>query len=51
MITVIGIRFRRAGKIYYFEPDDVMYEQGQHAIVETARGIDLYFYLLLEHIS
>ena len=40
MITVIGIRFRRAGKIYYFEPDDVTYEQGQHAIVETARGIE-----------
>ena len=40
MIAVIGIRFRRAGKIYYFEPDDVTYEQGQHAIVETARGIE-----------
>lgn len=40
MITVIGIRFRRAGKIYYFEPEDTVYEQGQHAIVETARGIE-----------
>nr|WP_302598891.1 stage 0 sporulation family protein [uncultured Cellulosilyticum sp.] len=40
MITVIGIRFRRAGKIYYFEPENVTYEQGQHAIVETARGIE-----------
>lgn len=40
MITVIGIRFRRAGKIYYFEPDNVTYEQGQHVIVETARGIE-----------
>lgn len=41
MITVIGIRFRRAGKVYYFAPeDDVVYSQGQHAIVETARGIE-----------
>lgn len=40
MITVIGIRFRRAGKVYYFEPEDVVYEQGQHVIVETARGVE-----------
>lgn len=40
MITVIGIRFRKAGKIYYFDPDTLQYEQGQHAIVETARGIE-----------
>ena len=41
MITVIGIRFRRAGKVYYFAPEDnVIYNQGQHAIVETARGIE-----------
>lgn len=41
MITVIGIRFRRAGKVYYFAPeDDVLYSQGQHAIVETARGVE-----------
>lgn len=41
MITVIGIRFRRAGKVYYFAPEDnVVYSQGQHAIVETARGIE-----------
>ena len=41
MITVIGIRFRRAGKVYYFAPEDnVIYNQGQHAIVETARGVE-----------
>ena len=40
MITVIGIRFRRAGKIYYFDPEETQYEQGQHAIVETARGVE-----------
>lgn len=41
MITVIGIRFRRAGKVYYFAPEEnIIYGQGQHAIVETARGIE-----------
>lgn len=41
MITVIGIRFRRAGKVYYFAPEeDIVYGKGQHAIVETARGIE-----------
>ena len=40
MITVIGIRFRRAGKIYYFDPEEIAYEQGQHVIVETARGVE-----------
>jgi len=40
MITVIGIRFRRAGKVYYFDPEKVVYEQGQHVIVETARGVE-----------
>ena len=40
MITVIGVRFRTAGKIYYFDPEDVKYEAGDHVIVETARGIE-----------
>nr|WP_307993208.1 stage 0 sporulation family protein [uncultured Niameybacter sp.] len=40
MITVIGIRFRTAGKIYYFDPEDNNYVQGEHVIVETARGIE-----------
>lgn len=40
MITVIGIRFRRAGKVYYFDPEEFTYEQGQHVIVETARGVE-----------
>lgn len=40
MITVIGIRFRTAGKIYYFDPEDNEYVQGEHVIVETARGIE-----------
>lgn len=40
MITVIGVRFRTAGKIYYFDPEDNNYEAGEHVIVETARGIE-----------
>lgn len=40
MIRVIGVRFRQAGKIYYFDPVDFDIEVGQHVIVETARGIE-----------
>lgn len=40
MVKIIGVRFRKAGKIYYFAPGDLQIEQGQHVIVETARGIE-----------
>ena len=40
MIKVIGVRFRRTGKIYYFDPTDLNIETGQHVIVETARGVE-----------
>ncbi|NLK37894.1 MAG: stage 0 sporulation family protein [Epulopiscium sp.] len=40
MIEVIGIRFRKAGKIYYFDPDGRQIIKGSHAIVETARGVE-----------
>jgi len=40
MIKVIGVRFRRAGKIYYFDPLDFEIEAGANVIVETARGIE-----------
>ena len=40
MIQVIGVRFRRAGKVYYFSPGDLEIEAGQNVIVETARGIE-----------
>lgn len=40
MIKIVGIRFRNAGKIYYFDPKDFEMEVGSHAIVETARGIE-----------
>lgn len=40
MITIIGVRFRNAGKIYFFDPQDNNIEKGQHVIVETARGVE-----------
>lgn len=40
MIKVIGVRFRKAGKVYYFDPSNFEIEQGAYVIVETARGIE-----------
>ena len=40
MIKVIGVRFRTAGKVYFFDPAGLEVESGQHVIVETARGIE-----------
>ena len=40
MTTVIGVRFRKAGKIYYFAPGELQIEKGNHVIVETARGVE-----------
>lgn len=39
-ITVIGVRFKEAGKIYYFDPSDLEITTEDHVIVETARGIE-----------
>ena len=46
MITIIGVRFRTAGKIYYFDPAGRKIKTGDHVIVETARGIE-YGYVVL----
>ena len=40
MVKVIGVRFRTAGKIYFFSPGKFQVEQGSHVIVETARGVE-----------
>ncbi|MFA9378538.1 MAG: stage 0 sporulation family protein [Lachnotalea sp.] len=40
MIKIIGVRFRSAGKIYFFDPKDFNINVGDHVIVETARGIE-----------
>ena len=40
MIEIVGIRFKKSGKIYYFDPDGIACRQGGHAVVETARGVE-----------
>jgi cell fate regulator YaaT (PSP1 superfamily) len=40
MPMIVGIRFRKACKIYYFDPVDTGVKEGDHAIVETARGVE-----------
>ena len=40
MIKVVGVRFKKAGKIYYFDPTDLNIEKGNYVVVETARGIE-----------
>ena len=40
MVKVIGVRFRTAGKIYFFDPGKLDIKRGNHVIVETARGIE-----------
>ena len=40
MINVVGIRFKKAGKIYYFDPIDTGAKEDDYVIVETARGIE-----------
>ena len=40
MVRVIGVRFRTAGKIYFFDPLGFEIKKGDHVIVETARGIE-----------
>ena len=40
MPDIIGVRFRQAGKVYYFDPAGLSIKQGDHVIVETARGIE-----------
>ncbi|MBG9795568.1 stage 0 sporulation protein [Paenibacillus dendritiformis] len=40
MYNVVGVRFKRAGKIYYFDPVEWPVQRDEHVIVETARGIE-----------
>lgn len=40
MYNVVGVRFKKAGKIYFFDPDGIVIERGQFVVVETARGIE-----------
>jgi cell fate regulator YaaT (PSP1 superfamily) len=40
MVEVIGVRFKKVGKVYYFDPDSLQIEKGKNVIVETARGVE-----------
>ena len=40
-VTVVGLRFRRAGKTYYFDPGELTVKTGDSVIVETARGLEM----------
>ncbi|GAC1512145.1 MAG: hypothetical protein NVS2B12_29220 [Ktedonobacteraceae bacterium] len=39
-VIVVGIRFRPAGRIYYFDPQEQTFTNGQYVIVETVRGVE-----------
>lgn len=41
MVKVVGVRFRNAGKIYFFGPGNLNLSTGMHIIVETARGVEM----------
>lgn len=38
MVKVVGVRFKKAGKVYYFNPGNLELRQGSPVIVETSRG-------------
>ncbi|MBD7912670.1 MULTISPECIES: stage 0 sporulation family protein [Clostridium] len=40
MINVVGVRFKKAGKVYYFSPGSLKIHKGDYVVVETARGIE-----------
>lgn len=40
MVRVVGVRFKSAGKIYYFDPEEHDYQPGDFVVVETARGVE-----------
>ena len=40
MVTIIGVRYRTGGRVYYFDPAGIELAAGDHVIVETARGLE-----------
>ncbi len=49
MTNVTGVRFRTAGKIYYFDPKELELKRGDHVIVETSRGVEFGTVVLSAH--
>lgn len=40
MSVIIGVKFKGAGKVYYFDPDEATLDTGDYVVVETSRGIE-----------
>lgn len=40
MTIIIGVKFKGAGKVYYFDPDEAILNAGDYVVVETSRGIE-----------
>ena len=40
MVEIVGVKFKEVGKIYYFSPEGLSFDVGQHVIVETSRGVE-----------
>ncbi len=49
LTEVIGVRFKRVGKVYYFNPDKLDIPAGANVIVETARGVEMGEVVLANH--
>ncbi|MDO8688086.1 MAG: regulatory iron-sulfur-containing complex subunit RicT, partial [Dehalococcoidales bacterium] len=41
MAEIVGVRFKKSGKVYYFNPVEIVLEVNDHVIVETARGLEM----------
>jgi cell fate regulator YaaT (PSP1 superfamily) len=41
MADVVGVRFKRTGRVYYFDPSGIELEVGERVVVETSRGLEL----------
>ena len=41
MKEIVGVRFKKTGKIYFFNPNGIKLERGKYAVVETSRGIEI----------
>ena len=41
MIEIVGVRFKKSGKVYYFAPTNLKFKKNDHVIVETARGVEI----------
>ncbi len=48
MLEVVGVRFKKVGKIYYFDPVELKIELGQGVIVETSRGLEFGVAVLID---